>query len=185
MRLKFILPAIALALFASCNNKPKTETVDPELIEFEQEKEQKSQIIKLGDYSISEDAQGEGHNYHYSITRQSLDSLGVVTNEDGYQAYDNKLSISVTRDGGLLYSSNLTRAQFRPYMSAEDYNQYILMNAVFDRIAGSDVCFIVSLGDAADGGELFVQFALTVHADGTSSIAPREMYDEDEIDRVN
>lgn len=181
---KILFATIALALLASCNNKPKTEPVDPELIEFEQEKEQKSQIIKLGDYSTSGDVEAGGHTYHYTIERQSLDSLGVVTNNDGYQAYDNRLSLMVARNGASLYNSTLTRSQFRPYMGAEDYNQYILMNIVFDRVLGTDLRFIVSLGDAADGGELFVQFALTIHADGTSTITQHEMYDEDELDRI-
>lgn len=186
MKLKFILSAIVIALLASCNSKPKTEPVDSELIQFEHEKEQKSQIIKLGDYTTSGSAESNAHQYHYTIERQSLDSLGVVTNDDGYQAYDNRLILTVQRDGSTLYHGTLLRTQFRPYMEAEDYRQYVLMNIVFDRIlSDGDLRFIVSLGDAADGGELFVQFALTIHADGSSTISHHEMYDEDEIDRFN
>lgn len=183
---KILFATIAVALLASCNSKPKTEPVDPELIQFEQEKEQKSQIIKLGDYTASDDVQAGGHSYHYTIERQALDTLGVITNDEGFRAYDNRLTLSVQRDGAPLYNTTLVRSQFRPYMDADDYRQYVLMNIVFDRaLVGGDLRFIVSLGDAADGGEIFVQFALTIHVDGTSTITYHEMYDEDEIDRFS
>lgn len=183
---RLIFPAIALSLLASCNSKPKTEPVDPELVRYEQEKEQKSQVIRLGDYSTSGDVENSGHKYHYTIERQALDTLSVITDDEGFHAYDNRLTLTVQRDGASLYNGTLLRSQFRPYMDADDYRQYVLMNIVFDRFVGAgDLRFIVSLGDAADGGEIFVQFALTIHADGSSTITQHEMYDEDEIDRFN
>lgn len=174
---------LAAVLVAACKHTPKVEEQDADLVQFELEREQKSEIVRLGDYTVTDSLRGGGHQYQYTITRSALDTLGVVTDEDGYRAYDNTLSLRVLRDGALLYQNTFVRSMFRSYLSASDYNQYILMNMVPERVVGDDVRFIISLGDGGSNGEVFVQYALDIHSDGSTTISHHEMFEEDEIDR--
>lgn len=181
---KYIFLTLLAALLTACtSSSPKTEEQDPELIQFEQERMLKNEIARLGDYTMTDSVSGGGHRYQYTITRTALDSVGVVTDEDGYRAYDNTISLSILRDGALFYHSTLTRSLFRPYLSADDYNQFILMNAVFEHVLGDGLRFIVSLGDGAANGDVFVQYALDLHGDGTTTISTHEMFEENEINR--
>ena len=57
------------------------------------------------------------------------------------------------------------------------------MNLVFDRITPQGPKFVVSVGEA-ETDELFVQFALTVGLDGSVEIMRHEMFEEDDIHRM-
>lgn len=181
------LPAILLAMsLSSCGSKEVQEQ-DVESTEKEmiiQERNAKKAVLRLGDYEHVDSISQNGHCYEYKITREADDSLGIVVDAEGFRSLDNYITLDIKRDGAPMFSKRFTRRAFKIGISDQEFSQYVLMNMVFDRITTSGLQFIVSVG-AGSSDDMFVQYALTVGADGSTNIEPHEMFDEDEITRIN
>lgn len=182
----WMLPAVLMvALMSSCGEKKNEEkTIEQQEKErVVQERDAKKDIIRMGDYEFVDSLKENGHRYEYKIERVADDSLGVVTDEEGYRTADNAITLTIKRDGAQMFSKRYTRRAFKIGISDEDFKQYVLMNMVYDRMTTSGMQFLVSLG-VGSADDMFVQFSLTVGADGSTNIVSREVFDDEEIDRV-
>lgn len=185
----WMFPSIFLLMtFASCNScgKQEEEVLDYDEMQKEiimQKHDEKSAINRMGSFDDADSISVDGHRYYYYISRMPDDSLGIVTDSEGYKTVDNAIVLKVKCDGMQIFSRRFTRQDFKAGISNDEFKHYVLMNMVFDRITPSGLRFMVSVGEA-ETDELFVQFALTIGLNGSINIARHEMFEEAEIHRV-
>ena len=184
-----MIPAAAVMLtFSSCSScsKQEVEETDYETMRKEmiqQQRDEQHTVNRMGSFEFTDSLTEGGHRYQYTIQRMPDDSLGIVTDSEGFRTVDNAIVLKVKRDGAQIFSRRFTRQAFRSGIDQEEFRHYVLMNLVFDRITPQGPRFVASVGEA-ETDELFVQFALTVGLDGSVHIARHEMFEEDAIHRM-
>ena len=180
----FFSSFLFVVLVVSCSDK-KAKEEEYEKMQFAEQKDHKSETIRMDAFKYTNSIKNGGHDYEYTISRTPLDSAKVIVDAEGYKAIDNSLSLEISRDGGQIYSRNFTRGAFKINIDEEEFNHYVLMNMVFDKVVDNGLRFIVSLVDAASN-DMFVQYSLVVAFDGSSiNITSYDMYDESDIDRFD
>lgn len=181
-----VVSFLFFCLIACCScggNKQEDKTREEKELEYVQrEQDERSEIIRFADTHFTDSCTYNGHRYSYTIDRQASDSLGIITDADGFRTVNNSISLSVRRDGASIFSHTYTRGAFKIGVSDSDFAHYVLMNMVFDCMTPVGPRFAVTIG-VGSADDNYVQFALTVAPDGTTNIVPREVYEEDEIDR--
>lgn len=162
----------------------KVQTIEEvEQKAYEQHVNQREEVYRMAATNDGESVAANGHTYAYRIARTPVDSLGIVTDTQGYKTVDNAISLAVSRDSAQVLSHRFTRAYFKPYLSASQYRHYVLMNMVYDRMTPQGMRFAVTLGEGS-ADDVFVQFALTVGSEGALTVAPLEVFEQDEIERI-
>ena len=180
--------AAVLLTFSSCSScsKQEVEETDYETMRKEmiqQQRDEQHTVNRMGSFEFTDSLTEGGHRYQYTIQRMPDDSLGIVTDSEGFRTVDNAIVLKVKRDGAQFFSRRFTRQAFRAGIAKEEFQHYVLMNLVFDRITPQGPKFVASVGEA-ETDELFVQFALTVGLDGSVEIMRHEMFEEDAIHRM-
>lgn len=184
-----IFPALLVLLtFSSCYSCGRQEVEEPDFDEMKremilQQRDEQHTVHRMGSFEFTDSLSEGGHLYQYTIIRMPDDSLGVVTDSEGYRTVDNAITLKVKRDGVQMFSRRFTRKAFCAGISSEDFQHYVLLNMVFDRITPEGPKFVVSVGEA-ETDELFVQYALTIGLDGTVHVSRHEMFEEDDIRRI-
>lgn len=185
------LPAMLLAMnISSCSScssdkdagNPE-DSVKTEREQFIQASQEKSVVQKMGSYDVTESTSQGGHSYQYRIAREASDSLGIVVDSEGYRWADNAITLSVSCDGAPIFSRRFTRQAFKIGISDAMFSHYVLENIVFDKITPSGPRFVVSVGEA-ETDDMCVLFDMTIGMDGSVNITRREVFDEEEITRV-
>lgn len=171
-------------MLASCGQKKdeeKTlEDLDREIAQ--QARDERAEIIRMPNVKENKSLQANGHTYAYSIIRTSCDSLGIVTDSDGFRTVDNSIQLYITRDGALMFNKTFTRRAFKIGISDREFSHYVLSNMAFDRATTSGLQFIVTLCEGS-ADDLYIPFALTVAPDGSTNIAHVDAFNEEDISR--
>ena len=176
--------ALASVVFASCGKKQEPEQTVEEIERaiVQQARDEREEIIRMSDFKENGSCQKNGHSYAYTIARTACDSLGIVLDSDGYRTVDNAIQLYITCDGALMFNKTFTRRAFKIGISDESFQHYVLSNMVFSRMTTSGLQFDVTLCEGSDE-DYYMQFALTVAPDGSTNIAPLDVFEDDEIDR--
>jgi len=175
-----------LLVLTSCGKK-KADIIDADAQRAQlvkQENEQKREIIRFNPTQYTDSIKGSAHRYAYTIQRNPADSAQLIVDSEGYRAYDNTITLTVKRDGAQIFSRRFSRAAFKIGIGDEEFSHYVLMNMVYGRMTDNGPQFIVSLGEASND-DMFIQYALTVASDGSTNIVRHEIFEEDEISRVD
>lgn len=177
---------LALGVLTSCGGAKKTgdEIERNDSVVFTIEEKKMDDVIRLDRYEETDSLSGGTHRYGYHFVLEPDDSLGIVTDVDGYKAVDNAVRLSVKRDGKQIYNGRFTRRAFAEGITSEEMSHYVLLNMAFDRWTEQGLRFIVSVG-MASADDVYKMFNLVIGADGSASIKPRDaFFDSDEIDRL-
>lgn len=166
-------------LTASCSKKQETEKTIEE-IEKEQvrlEQDEREEIIRMPDFKENKTEKANGHTYAYSIIRTACDSLGIVTDTDGFRTVDNTIQLYITCDGALMFNKTFTRRAFKIGISDDVFRHYVLSNMAFNRMTTSGMQFDVTLSEGS-ADDMYIPFTLTVGPDGSTNIVQREAFEE-------
>lgn len=171
-------------LLGSCGQKQDTEKsqeeLDRELVQ--QARDEREEIIRMPDVRENRTVQANGHTYAYSIVRTACDSLGIVTDSDGFRTVDNSIQLYITRDGQLMFNKTFTRRAFKIGISDREFSHYVLSNMAFDRLTTSGLQFAVTLCEGS-ADDLYIPFSLTVGPDGSTNIVHADAFNEEDINR--
>lgn len=170
-------------LVVSCEKKQEEKNIEE--IEKEQVKQatdERAEIIRMPDIKENKSEKYNNHVYDYSIVRTACDSLGIVTDSDGFRTVDNTIQLYVKRDGVLILNKTFTRRSFKIGISDEEFSHYVLSNMSFNRMTPSGIQFDVTLSEGSVD-DICIPFSLTVGPDGTINIAPREAFQDEDINR--
>ncbi|MBQ0048630.1 MAG: DUF4738 domain-containing protein [Bacteroidales bacterium] len=173
----------AIACSSCGGEKQEEKTREEKEQEYVQrEQDERNELIRFANTHFTDSCTYKGHRYCFTIDRQASDSLGIITDADGFRTVNNSIALTVSCDGTRIFSHVYTRGAFKIGINDKDFSHYVLMNMVFDRMTPVGPRFAVTVG-VGSADDNYVQFALTVAPDGTTNIVPREVYEEDEIDR--
>jgi hypothetical protein len=95
----------------------------------------------------------EGHNYVISIHRTPDSSLPTVKDELDQEFYDNRVVVTITRDGDSIFHQALTKEDFLDYLSADERRGSILLGMVYDEEKSSRLhhCLAAQVGQPGTG----------------------------------
>lgn len=103
--------------------------------------------------TVRADAAYNGHQYHFDIVSTPDDSLPRVKDRFGDPYLDNRITVSVVRDGGTPVRFSFTKADF----SADDTRNHILGGIAFSSVDAEGLHFGAQLNAPGDeeGGTAF------------------------------
>ena len=182
--MKLLVLTFAALMLCACGKKQEaektTEQIDRERVQ--QAYDERKEIIRMPDWKENKSETYNGHTYAYTIARTACDSLGIVTDTDGFRTVDNSIQLYITCDGSLLFNRTFTRRAFKIGLSDKEFSHYVLSNMAFHRMTSSGMQFDVTLCEGS-ADDIYVPFSLTVGLDGSTNITPLEAFEEEDINR--
>lgn len=177
----YILP-MALWL-VGCSEKQQQETTDDTLI-TERVEQKKPQGIRLMDpLDNSQSTTWHGRRYDMRVVRGLRDSSIVVTCDDGLRYYDNAVTVTAAREGSEYFRHRFVIEDFASGLTADQREHSILLGMVFNRPTDDGMIFTAAVG--TEESEAQVIFAVTVAPDGSFRCETGDVFDEDEISRID
>lgn len=152
----FALLGLMIFLSVSCSS-PKasnsTASADSTTV-------QKDEPISLGNgYENLKEVKMSGHDYRISI-RCVADKQGAVVEDDlGQKFYDNRVEVSIVKDGTELLKQSFSKTDFSSHLSESSLKRNVLqgMNFYGDKSDASYLYFTALVGEPGmDGGSAFL-----------------------------
>lgn len=166
---------------ASCGSNKNSQTDDSTIDSPERSEENKSAVIEINPFQVTESIQMNGHKYTYTIERTPLDSV-IVTDDEGYKTRDNSLQLTILRDDAPFFQRHFSRSAFHIRVDENYYQQCILLGMNYDRTTEYGLRFVASIGKGADS-EDYKPYSVTIGSDGSVNITEHDLYDDDEVSR--
>lgn len=170
---KIISVSILAVLLAACAGSAdraergiKTEFDDADSV---------TEVQHMRDYHYRDTVRWNGRVYSYEIVRKAVDSLGIVTDENGERYADNYIHLTVTRDGKPYFSHRFVKHDFSAYLDAGFRTHAILDGMAFERVQAAGVRFAV--GVSYPLSDMSMPFIVTVDGSGNYSIEKDEVLD--------
>lgn len=117
----------------------------------------------------SSTAQLGGHTYVVKVNRVSDKQLPVVEDELGKKFYDNRVDVTVTRDGQEFFSRSYTKEAFADFLSAAESRGTVLLGMAYDSEKSDSraICLGAQIGEVGIGeGPVFT---VEIPLDGSAS----------------
>lgn len=132
MRIKKIsvLGACAIFMLSSCGEKKSN--VNVEALRTEQQQAVAGTPYAEPELKNSSTAKLGGRTYQITVERRADTSLPVVTDELGNRFYDNRVEVSILRDGQSFLQRSYTKDAFSDFLSASDKQGTVLLGMAFD-----------------------------------------------------
>lgn len=73
-----------------------------------------------------------GNTYSITIKRSADPSLPVVTDELGKQFYDNRVDVTITRNGEAFFEHSYTKEAFNDFLSSSERHGSVLLGMAYD-----------------------------------------------------
>ncbi len=134
-----------------------------------------SAIQEMKDYHYSAEVKTDGVSYAYDIVREANDTLPPVKGDGNERFADNYIRLRVNREGQQIFNRAFTKNDFREWVDSKFLPHAILDGMAFDRATPEGLRFSVSVGYPTS--DLYVPLLLTVHHNGTYSVAKDEILD--------
>lgn len=185
MRIKRILPVVALVLFftASCSEKKPTN----DIITHKTVKKAPAAPAKMQNYDHTEKVEWLGKQYTVSISRRAESDSALVADDNGNKYHNNRITVRITRsDGTEFFDKTFTKGDFASVVSADYRDKSALLGIVVDHAEGDKLYLAASIGSPDVLSDEYMPLMITVSRTGTVSISkdnrpddPAEQDDDD------
>ncbi len=115
------------------------------------------------------------HTYSITLHREADSTLQVVKDVDGVEYIDNRIRVSILRDGNAWLDKKFTKEAFYDFISAKDYNKCLLHGIAFDRAEEGLLIFGVHIGSPDDDANYY--FSLSIDRNALISIVRDDQQD--------
>ena len=146
-------------VMASCKEKKEPEEIIIEkVVDKPQPEEQEMSDEKLdGGFEWI-----GGASYTYTILRKPSSALRKVKNHDVTYT-DNEITLVVKRaDGTVFFEKKFTKANFAPALPKQFNDNGVLLGMNFEKAAGNNLNFVVSVGSPDDSYDEFFYVFMTL-----------------------
>ena len=168
--MKSVLWAAALALLpllAGCGGKSGGEAPGADSTAFVAPAAQQGPASDPASSSRAE-AEIDGHRYEVKMRRYADKSGEVVRNELGEESYDNRVDVSILRDGSAFKRKTFSKADFADFLTDTDRAVSVLQGMAFTGADAEGLHFAAQVGERdVEGGMAFI---VTVSTDGLVSV---------------
>lgn len=121
--------------------------------------------------TIPTDAEWSGHKYHIVVERVPDDSLSMVKDRFGDPFLDNRVTITITRDGEALAQRVFTKATFAQQPEVAKSQNLVLGGIAFSSVDASGFHFGAQINAPGDDeGGLIYKLTLPLSGQGTPAI---------------
>lgn len=162
-----VLVVSAVGLVVGCGNKNKTT----EIIEKKDTVAVPKTIQRMQDYKSSGAVSLHGTKYTYDIHRMSDSGLPTVSDESGKKYYDNKIDLTITKDGSQFFTKTFSKETFSSYIDEEFKKKGVLEGLVFDKTDGDCLQFAASVSYPQIESDEYIPLIVRVSKDGSISIS--------------
>ena len=165
---KIMIVAVAMMMIAGCAKKKENRTIiAPKEEKVEIKGPIEMQTIEGEDMPV----EWLDKTYLIVVDRWADKTLPMVEDENGQQAYDNRIRLRVKRqDGSVFFDREFTKVDFRPYIDEVTKKRGVLLGIVFDRVDGDNLVFGASVGSPDVLSDEYRPMALTISRMGNMSI---------------
>lgn len=73
-----------------------------------------------------------GHKYEVKVSREADKELPMAEDELGKKFYDNRVTVSITRDGAEFFSKSYTKEAFADFLTEAESKGTVLLGMAFD-----------------------------------------------------
>lgn len=111
-----------------------------------------------------------GQHYVITIKRHADKTLPTIKSDGGIEFYDNRVEVSITRDGREFFSQSYTKEAFLDFIKPEEAALYVLLGMAWDEAGTAEKGKIVLMGQVGvPGVEEGPSFSIEIASDGSSS----------------
>jgi hypothetical protein len=162
---KFIMLAAIATTTAACGNHNKQKNY----IEVKDSVKKPSAPQKMQEYKSVKTINWRGETYTYNIHRMVDTNLPIITDENGNKFYDNKIDLTITRNGSPFFSQTFTKNTFAPYLDESFKKRGTLEGLVFDKTDNECMHFAASV--CFPQTDEYIPLVVKLSSDGSISIA--------------
>lgn len=157
-RYYIIAVSVVMLMMAGCESKKEASYI---IVKEEAPAPKKVEIIATEAYKSSDVVEWRGKNYTYNIAKVCDKEAPVVKDETGQKYYDNKATLTITRDDGSeFYSHTFKKSSFEQYLPTSFVKNGVLEGFVFDKAEEGYLNFIASV--AYPESDEFVLFSVKI-----------------------
>lgn len=142
--------AIVATTIISC--KENTQSKITEVVE-EPETVSVQDTIALSSYTNSGEIEVNGAKYDYTYNFSPCTTLPVVVSSSEHKYYDNKIVLTITKEGETIHTITFTKSTFKKFIPDELYSTLVLMGFNFNynkENQNDKFYFVASIGDPDD-----------------------------------
>lgn len=162
-------------LFTACSSGSKNH--ESQLTEMSKEELAAGQPIRMQSSNAEEHFTLKGQAFTSNVVRQPDEALPLVTNAEGEQFVDNRISLHITSQGRTVVHRVFTKQDFAQLLNARFMKYAILEGLVFDQVTeAGTIRYAASV--AYPQSDLYVPLRITVTPSGQLSIEREEIMDE-------
>lgn len=162
---KLIMLATMATTMTACGNHNKQK----DYIEVSDSVKKPTTPQKMQEYKSVKTISWRGDTYTYNIHRIVDIHLPVIVDENGNKFYDNKIDLTVTRNGSPFFSQTFTKSTFAPYIEQSFKDRGTLEGLVFDKKGDGYIQFAASV--CYPQTDEFIPLIVKLFPDGNISIA--------------
>lgn len=154
-----LLLACCVALVAACGEKKDAKDSADSSDVFNQTSAPTRPEHSAGSLNNSDTITLSGHKYVVNVRRYEDSSLPTVRDDTGIEFYDNRVEISIVRDGAEIFTRTFSKEDFADKASETDRKTGVMLGMAFDAEKSSpgQLSFTASIGqpNIEDGGSGF------------------------------
>ncbi len=126
--------------------------------------------------TMKNEFQAGGHQYEITIHREADKQLPIVSDDLGKKFYDNRVDVTITRDGQDFFKRSYTKEAFESFLTEADKHGTVLLGMAFDSEKTQKDKRIIYLG--AQVGQVGIEegpaFSVEIPLDGSASSIVRD-----------
>ena len=169
----YLLPAVVLCLMPACGGKKSdTQTANADSVMTTRT----TAIAADPHWESEKQVNWNGQTYQIRIERTPARDLPVITDELGQQFYDNRVELTITRNGAPFYHKVFSKEAFADFLSAHDLETGVLQGMAYDDIDknGEGLRFGAQVGIPGEDG---IPLVVTINSSGMASIVQDNVLD--------
>ena len=171
----FGIGILVCMLSTACSSSSKGDA--SKLTEMSADSAVSTQPERMQVSDVTETFTLKGHSYQSTVVRRPDDALPLVSNAEGEQFVDNRISLRIVSQGRTILERLFTKQDFASLLNARFMKYAILEGLVFDQVTENGLIrYAASV--AYPQSDLYVPIRITVTPSGELSIEREEMMDD-------
>lgn len=168
----YALISLSLLMLQACSSAGKSETDAPMLVA---DSIVASAPQRMQESDIKADFSFKGREYRSTVVRRPDESLPLVTNEQGEQFVDNRITLRLVAGDKTIVNRAFTKTDFASLVNAKFMRYALLEGLVFDQTTPAGIVYAASV--AYPQSDLYVPIRIVISADGHLSMSCEETLD--------
>lgn len=170
----WMIMCVAMYMLGACAGSQKQREASREV--FMQDSIRRAEPQRMQVSEVKATVTFHGKEYQSTVVRRPDDSLPLVTNEQGEQFVDNRITLTLACEGKTVLHRTFTKESFATLVDAKFLKYALLEGVVLDEPSTQGLSYAASVGYPQS--DLYVPLRITVSTDGKLSMAREELMED-------